>query len=373
MDDLERLVKSERKKLIASALVTKGVDKDAYDQLDRLSKLAADAKPQRRWLIEVLALFLLTVFIVLLVTEQRKTDIDMDMTVTELHFTVSRSVAITDDQFIRSLHASALDGIEVAGAYWPAPQGGTCTVDIELAGPAEKQDAITLPPLVVPKDWEVGLSRSGIKIDLELTGPPSSNKGDVLAATLALRGEARLSSDCTTDGIHPDSSWKGPSSLTLHLGSMTSIRYESKSDVSFARQIDFSNLRFYTDERYQIDAAPTDRRRSSVAGGTLFLDALNAKAVPLRHFEDLSFASSEGYIRSVSIPEDSKATKEELRVWGHATVRQMTLGSGTNKRSQMPNLLELLAAKNGIALLWASVVYVFAVIYAVLKWSGTTK
>ena len=39
----------------------------------------------------------------------------------------------------------------------------------------------------------------------------------------------------------------------------------------------------------------------------------------------------------------------------------------------MPSWLEVLSAQTGIALLWASVLYVFGIVYAVLRWLKITN
>ena len=91
----------------------------------------------------------------------------------------------------------------------------------------------------------------------------------------------------------------------MRVGAATTLRCDSVSPVKFARQIEFDNLRLYAIEHFQTGGAPVDRRRSSLASGTLYLDALNAKSVPLRPFEDLAFGSSKGYIRVLTIVPDN--------------------------------------------------------------------
>lgn len=372
MDDLEKLVQAERKRLVEASLATGAVDKDAFERLDRLQKLAIDSKPQRRWLIPAVAFILLTIFVGLLIKEQHETEIELDLAVTEIHFRLLGHGPLTEDQFLRALNASALDGIDVDGADWPAPHGGTCFLRVELGSPTQKGEAITVPALVPPKDWELGVSRSGSETDFEFTAPPMPN-GEEFLLRAALRGRAELSTDCTPDGKNRTVPWNGPGTLTMRIGAATTLRCASALPVRFGRQIEFENLRLYAIERFQISGTAVDRRRSSLLSGTLYLDALNAKAVALRPFEDLSFGSSKGYIRALSIPVDSKSASEELHLQAHATVQKMKLGSGANERSQMPGWLEVLAAQTGIALLWASVIYVFGIIYAVLRWFKVTN
>jgi hypothetical protein len=373
MGDLEKIVRAERKKLIETALATGEVDKDAADRIDRLTKLANDAHPPRRWVVPAVAFALLTIFVGLLAKEQHETEIELDCAVTELHFRVPRMGPLTEDQFLRALSASDLDGIEVDGADWPAPRGSTCSFHVELVSPLEEKDAVTISGLILPKSWEVGVSRSGAETVFEFTAPSLSPAQENFAIGAALRGRAALSSNCTPDGNNRTVLWSGPGSLTMRIGAAATLRGNSSSPVKFARQIEFDDLRFYAVERYQNVTAPIDRRRSSVLKGTLYLDALNSKALTLRPYEALSFSSSKGYLRAISIPADSRPGSEDLRVQAHATVQEMMLGSGANRRSQMPSWLELLAAQTGIALLWACVIYVFGIVYATLKWMSVTR
>ena len=366
-DDLEKLVRAERKKLVDAAIATRTVDKDAFDCVDRLSKLAAEAQPARRWLMLLIALILLTVFLGLLIKEQHETEIELDLAVTELHFGLPMKERLTEDQFLRSLNASALDGIELDGAYWPAPKGGTCSLWVDLVGPVQKEEAITLSSLAPPKNWGIGVSRTGLYTDFEFTAAPTPVE-EAFLVQAALRGKAVLRTDCTTDGKYRSVDWAGPALLTMRIGTATTLHCQSDLPVIFARQIEFQNLRLYAIERVQIDAGPVDYYRSSLLSGTLYLDALSAKPVALRPFEDLTFGSSKGYIRALVVATDPKFAREELHLQAHAAVQKMKLGSGTNQRSQMPSWLEVITAQTGIALLWASVTYVLGIIYAALRW-----
>jgi hypothetical protein len=367
MGNLEEAVKAERKKLVDAALADGSVDRVALDRLDRLQRLAKEAKQQRRWLIPTLAFILLTVLIGLLIKKQAETEVELDLVVTELHFRSPRQGLVTKDQFARALHASGLDGIEVVGAAWSGSHVGTCSLDVELSSGAQKGDAITVPALLIPKDWEIGISRVAPEINFEFSGPARSGGEDFLIRAV-VRGKGVLSSDCAPDGKTHTVHLNGSGSLTMRIGTATSLRCESGLPVQFAPQIEFQNLGLYANERIQGNGAPIDRRRSSVASGTVYLDALNAKAVQLRPFEDISFRSSNGYIQALNVPSHSKSSNEELHLQAHATVQKMTRGTGKNERSQMPNWLELITAQTGIALLWASIVYVFGIIYAVLRW-----
>jgi hypothetical protein len=366
-DALERLARAERRKLVDIAITSGAIDKDAFEHMERLSKIAAEAPPARRWLIPIIALALFTVLLALLVKEEHETEIELDVAATEIHFRLPTRQYLTSDQFLRSLSASALGGIEMDGVEWPAPQGSTCSLNVDLVQPAKEEEAITLGALVPPRDWEVGISRTGSNTDIDFAAAPSQLREDFVVRAV-LRGKATLRTDCTHDGTYHHVDWTGARPLVMRIGSATTLHCESGLPVHFARQIEFENLRLYTVEHTAIDAAPVDRIRSSLLSGNLYLDALNAKAVSLRPFEDLTFRSSKGYIRVISLPTEAKLVDEGLHLQAHSTVQEMSVGSMTNLRSLMPTWLEVLAAKTGIALLWASVTYGLGVIYAVLRW-----
>jgi hypothetical protein len=202
--------------------------------------------------------------------------------------------------------------------------------------------------------------------DFEFAGAPMQTGEDFLVQGI-LRGKANLRSDCTSDGTDRQIEWNGAGLLIMRIGTATTLHCESDLPVKFARHIAFEKLRLSTIERIQIDSPPIDRLRSALLSGTLYLDALNAKAVALRPFEELTFGSSTGYIRALSFPTELMKG-DGLHLQAHAIVQKMTLGSGANERSLMPSWLEVLSARTGVTLLWASITYFLGIIYAALRW-----
>jgi hypothetical protein len=204
-DALEKLVRVERKKLVDAAIATGRVEKDAFDHVERLSKVAAEAQRARRWFIPLIAFFLFTVFLGLLVKEQHETEVELDVAATELRFSLPKPQGLAYDQYLRSLSASALDGIEVGGVDWPAPKG-TCSLRVALVQPAQKEEAITLSNLAPPRNWEVGISRTGSSTDFEFAAAPMKT-GEEFLVSAVLRGKANLHTDCTPDGKDQHVDW----------------------------------------------------------------------------------------------------------------------------------------------------------------------
>jgi hypothetical protein len=130
--------------------------------------------------------------------------------------------------------------------------------------------------------------------------------------------------------------------------------------LRFARQISFEKLALVSEEIIFADA-PENRQLPSVLSGTLYLNALSSKPVPLRPSEALSFSSSIGTLRSIA------PAAGGLQVKLIATVQGMKTGEAPNQRSLMPTYLQFIAARNELWLWWGSAVSVFAVIMSVLR------
>ncbi len=375
--ELEKIVQAERQKLLDTALAGGAPEKaakdttdekDAYDRVDRLSKLATDMKPSRRWVPVGLAFTVLAGAVTAILIEQKQTEVEMDLSVSEVHFQMARKGPLTGDWATKSLNATGLKAVTVNGSDWPVMKDRTCFLDARLKSNAVKADAISIPAIVRSKGWEIGLSRTGAEVTVELTAPSSNTSGTDEAISATLRGAVEATTDCTADGKR--AGIPANASIEIYLSPSATIRGESLAAIAFARQIEFAGLRLYAIDRIQADGPALERRRSSVLSGKIYLDALNAKEVALRPFEDLKFASSKGYIRSLMAPASSA---DDFHLQAHATVERMTVGAGDNERSQMPNYLEVITAKNGFTLVWSSVVALFGILYGLARWLEWTS
>jgi len=111
------------------------------------------------------------------------------------------------------------------------------------------------------------------------------------------------------------------------------------------------------------DAAHTAVRRvSTIRSGTLYLNALDGKAIELNKRQALQFGRSEGELRSTTISEAGV----ELSFTGR--VRGMTGGSMRHPVDLMPSILQWLAANQTLALVWSTALSLFGTWFTVDRW-----
>lgn len=106
------------------------------------------------------------------------------------------------------------------------------------------------------------------------------------------------------------------------------------------------------------------RRLSTILSGTLYLEALDGRAYPLRYGEALDFDHAEGVIRSLDVQ------KEQTVLRFRGQVRGMRTGWADAQRSLMPTFLEWLKARHGLYLLWGTTLYILGLIGGILRWWG---
>jgi hypothetical protein len=125
----------------------------------------------------------------------------------------------------------------------------------------------------------------------------------------------------------------------------------------------------------------TAKELSSVSSGTLYLESIDGKVIPLRPFEELRFSNFEGFIRSLTLQKGELklisntgdvprfvSGESEITLTLHGRANSVTIGPGTMPRELTPTLLEWLATRHSIWLLWGGAVSTIGVIFALLRW-----
>jgi hypothetical protein len=365
MDDLSKLARRERARLVNKTMASGNVSKEDFDALDRLEKLAAGGQSWRQWWIPACAFLVpLTLVAVLFETGQQETQIDLDARVSAFSATLRAKQPLFDGALLRAFNATGLEGVDNLSAG-----DGDCSVDAKLGANPGPEDAINLQSLEVPQGWRVSLEQLENSIEVTLHDPAAQRKTarEEVLTTVSLGGRATVETRCGGVRNLLDLKAAEISSLTLRLGPRTTLNVAPVDGhpLRFARQIAVEKVALFSEETSFADA-PENRQLSSVLSGALYLNALDGKQVPLRPSEALSFGDSTGTLRSIAPASDG------LQLQLFATVRGMKTGEAPNQRSLMPTYLEWLAARKEIWLWWSSAVSAFAVLMSVLRWLKMT-
>jgi hypothetical protein len=363
--DLRELARKERARLAGVANESGSVSKEDFESLDRMEKLAAGDRSWHQWWIPGCAFLIpLAVVTFLVKTEQGKTEIDLDASVSAFSATWRDKQALFDRALLKAFNATGLENVDRLAAG-----DGDCSVDVKLGSKPGPEEAINLQLLEAPKGWRVRVERSEKSIDVTLSDPAAKPGAahEEVPVTVSLGGQATVETRC--GGVRTLREFKasdiGKVDLRLGQQSTLSLTAAEGHPLRFARQIAVEKVALGEEDITFGDVAK-NRPISSVLSGTLYWDALDGKQMTLRPSEALSFSESTGRLRSVT------AEANGLHLELFAAVKDMKTGEAPNERSLMPSYLQWIAARAELWLWWGSAVSVFAVVMSVLRWLKIT-
>lgn len=365
MDDLGKLARRQREKLVKQATASGVISKEDFDALDRLEKLAGGGRSWSQWWVPACAFLLpLAVVTFLILAEQRETQIDLDAKVSAFSASWQDKQPLFDGSLLKAFNASGLEGIDNLSAG-----DGDCSVDLKPGLKPRSEDAINLQLLEVPKGWRVHLEHLESAIEVTLSKPSASaaSEREEIPVTISVSGAATSETRC--GGVRNLREFKPGdlSSLNLRLGPRTNLSLTPVDNhpLGFARHVAVEQVTLLAEDVFFGDA-PRDRPLSSVLSGALYWNALDGKQMTLRPSEALSFGESKGTLRSVTLVPGG------IQLELSATVKGMKTGDDPNSRSLMPTYLQWIAARQELWLWWGSAVSVFAVVMSVLRWLKIT-
>ncbi len=131
---------------------------------------------------------------------------------------------------------------------------------------------------------------------------------------------------------------------------------------AFIAQLPVDSLSLVEIQKSYEPDRPAFQPLSTIVQGTLYFEALGGKAYILRPGEELRFRVRDGVIRTLDLADDHIVLKF------NGKVEDMSSGVGSNRRNLMPSWLEYLSARQGLALLWGTVLYFFGLVYGLLRW-----
>jgi hypothetical protein len=341
---------------------------DRIELLNSLAKLietrdSLRPKPRNWWPPVVLACTLIIVS-VLLFARVRETEIELDVSVAQVGFSLPDAQVLSDPIDLSSLGISGLRAVQLPPAQNPRtkespPAGKGQPASFVSASVAEQHGIITLAPIVLPSSAIVRLSCSDAANQYRL-----SLNADGLQLQAAVNGTVKISTPGSPNRLDVFATPKqiiaqgGNEELNLDL-TMSSPR-----GFAFSPQMEIRKLDLMRIDQFLEPNRTFVKHQSTVHSGTLFFESLDGQVFKLRPGEELHFAHSEGEIRSLVL------APNHIDLKYHGKVVGMTAGTGEGHRSIMPTYLEWLKARHGLSLLWATALYLFGLAAAALRWVG---
>jgi len=345
-----------------------------FSRIEQLSKIVAlDEEIAKRGpnLFPVLALAASLVIATVLVLARVPTvDASFDLSLAEVRFVTNEDVPLIGITRLEEVGVSGLTKVspplDVPSLNEVVAQSdSTLQVHFQSGGPLATDD-ITVPHIILPIGTEVSIVSTDRKLGYELKLDPArvvrGQSSQALAVEVQVRGRIRLTmpfltSPTTIDfGAAPKKfSMEGGAerlNIDLYLRTPPAIEFYSQN---------IKNVVLRTTEQFSRGESLV-LTRSSVLGGTIYLDSVGAQKIDLRPGEPISFDTVNYRLDSLRVSDGVISMK------AHGTISNLCRGEFALGQSMMPTLLQWLVARQPLALLWGAALWLYGVSTSVWTW-----
>lgn len=379
-EDVQLIIDRRATELLQQAMRGEPVGDEQVGELQRLhalSELAAGARAKRgrTWPIPVAAAVTLALVSAMLFAHVPSTEIELDAELSEVTFVVQSRQAILGTQNFDALGAGGLAAVRLpvggsgAQTVLASAMGELCNAEVSVQEASSPSGAVSLNALVLPAGTAVSVTYQAADRVALLVRPPAAQR---VGVELSVRGKVRIVARCPVDSVNEEADYRSPQLVALEGAPAAplflQVTLTAGRAIAFASQMGVTDLALYQIDELVDGTRASARKVSSLSSGTLYLESLNGKPVVLRPYEELRFSRSTGVLRRLALSRPAGSNDGGLTLHAQATVEGMTIGTRRNMRSLMPTYLEWLSARQGLALLWGSTLYVTGLLASLLRW-----
>jgi hypothetical protein len=330
---------------------------ESLEALARLVELRSKSTAKRRLAVILIFIGTLLAASLLAFLPVTSVEVELDLAVSEVSFEIPREQALTSTMTVSLLGVTGLSIVDLPrargrpGATYRAP-----SVFLAQNPDVDSTATITLNDLTLPAGTRVWLRATGSPYEYRL-----SFRGATAELDVTVDGDLRVT---VPDSLGTQLEFTRPRPVALQTGAdMVDIEFvPTVFPTAFVEQLPASNLHLFRIEEHEGASGTLVRQVSTIRSGSLFMESIRGEARPLRPGEGISFKTSAGEIRQLTLAEDHLLLSFNGRVQG------LESGSGAVRHSLMPSLLEWLQARKPLTLLWAATLYMFTLVFGVLRW-----
>ncbi len=369
------MLSQRTKALCDDAVQAKGeISEEQLERLERLARLveisavATPPPPRVRWQVAALLGVTLVIVSILLFARVSKTEIELDISLSEISFGLPERQVLADFMKLSALGVSGLQEIEIPRSETQdartlrASDGPGFAIRLSTGSESQQKGTVTLAALPLPAGAHVWVRPTDIPQQYRL-----SIKGAELILRADVDGPIRIG---LQDAPLQQLNFSSPRSMLMRSGSNEvdmDIKPSAASKNIFSPQLSATDLSFFRVDQLMDPKHTSVRRVSTILSGSLYFEELSGKERRIRSGEAIQFESSEGEIRTLQLHDD------HITIAFHGQVSGMTTGTGTSRSSLMPTYLEWVRARHSLSLLWATTLYVFGLIFGVMRWWSNQK
>ncbi|MEO6330207.1 MAG: hypothetical protein ABIO55_14840 [Ginsengibacter sp.] len=335
------------------------------EHLAHLNKSTLPPRAKKRWPVITLLAVTLIIVSLLLFARVSSTEIELDLSLSEVSFRLPEEQVLTNEIRLSSLGVSGIQEMELPRS---ATKEAQIIQTLENKGSAirltpvindQQNNSVTLAAIILPARSRINISPGEI---------PQQYRLSIRSEQMDLRAAVDGIIEMAQAGAPPEqANFLSPKTIVFKSGSEEinlDMNFLTGTKSIFPRQLLADSLSlFNVDEHSNADNTNTIIRHvSTVLSGTLYFESLGGKEKQLRPAQEIRFESSTGEIRTLDFKDD------HIALTFHGTVQGMTTGGDKNRVSLMPTYLEWLSARHGLSLLWGTTLYFFGLLVSIAGW-----
>ena len=308
------------------------------------------------WLVPVTALVVIGLLAVFLhLSRLSTTDIRMELSVTEMNFTLPQQQVVTNIMKLSSIGASGLENVRVPRVRTlagEAAEGPSSAVLLSVDTTNGHSGSITVDALSLPAGMRIGVRHTDVAGEYRFFF-----QGKPIDLAIQVNGHVKMILppsppellNFTSPGLIRLQSGKDGVDLDLNL--------QSPSNSIFPVPIVADSISLLrVDENYDEENS-TVRTVSTILSGTIHFESLGRKKQALLPGQKIQFKKSHGTINTIELFNDHIAINFVGSVSG------LTSGESINRSNLMPTYLEWLNSRVSLSLLLVVVLVVLGIIF----------
>ena len=377
-DQLQNLLRKQAETLSKAAVQSHGrLSEEQVEALERLARVVEirdkikPPKTRKRWPVALILGITLLIVTLLLAVRVQKTEIELELALSEVQFELSKPVILADTMILSALGVSELREIQLPRARnldgssrsaqslsWSGATG--IALRLSVINDLKPRGTITLTALFLPAGTRVRISRTEISDQYRVLLEVSEQNRLHLQVSVKGTLQVALSGAPAEKLVYSI-----PRAIQMQAASnqvTLDLTLPTETQASFAPHLPVQALVFARTDQFVDTTGIYTRRVSTVLSGMLYFTDLNSREYPLRTGEGLQFKQSNGQMRILTMENGRLVLKF------HGYVRKMTTGWEENRKNLMPSWLEWLSARHSLALLWVTTLFLFGLVDRVFKW-----
>lgn len=287
------------------------------------------------------------------------TEIRMELSVSEMNFTLPQQQVVTNIMKLSSIGVSGLENVQILTGV--ASEGSSSAVLLSVDTTNSHSGSITVDALSLPSGMRIGIRNTDVTGEYRFF-----LQGKAIDLPVQVNGSIKMISPPNPPVVL---NYTSPGLITLQAakeGIDLDLNFQSSANRIFPGLIPADSISLLRiDENYD-DESSTVRTVSTILSGTMYFEKLGGKKQVLLPGQQIQFKKSHGTIHKLELFDD------HIAINFVGTVSGLTSGDINNRTSLMPTYLQWLNSRVSLSLLVVIVLFVSGIIFGLRRFKRAT-